>query len=666
MSRRRGQGAIIGGAFLLLIILTSYTLYLTYTNAQTQINSVVREERIEDIERNKEELEFVYISREDESRLEDLYLKNSGPLTARIIHIGDITDQSYGQLSDVSQYEYLPPGSMFKVSNIISDLTINIPDEANHTVQIVTERGNLFEEVYDSTRESDVKWSDVDYFLGAGRGGITDWSPDNTTETFTQANGIWEDIDSICEIWLSEGVMVTLKETGVVANPSHTDFVDILSFEFVLKNTTRDYSVYLLLQDVDQDGEFDFSQGSSKPQDEKYVKVFDGPSLVFNGELTDSAAYNILGDTGTDILEDSTYEGNNAPEMLKLIDANWTTSTVTGRITAEVISCNLIHDLNINSMSSSSSTVTQGESVTIDVTVENQGDYSENFDLVLDDNIGGQIDSINRNLASGASDTYSFSWDTSGASLGEHILTATAGPVPGESDTGDNSDTLTITIEEAPSNIAPNAPTNPSPADGAIGVSMSPTLSVDVSDPDGDSMDVSFYDASDDGLIATDTNVAGGSTASVTWSGLSSDTTYNWYAVADDGIATTQSSTWQFTTETGSGNTIHVGDMDAETSGQGQTWSAEITVTIHDQDHNLVDGATVEIEWDGAKNGMESGVTTDGTIIFLTGDLHGVQDGNSVILEVINVSKNGYTYQSTENHDPDGDSDGTTITATQP
>jgi hypothetical protein len=61
-------------------------------------------------------------------------------------------------------------------------------------------------------------------------------------------------------------------------------------------------------------------------------------------------------------------------------------------------------------------------------------------------------------------------------------------------------------------------------------------------------MDVSFYDASDDSLIATDTGVSSGGTASVTWSGLDYGTPYDWYAVANDGSLTTQSSTYGFTT----------------------------------------------------------------------------------------------------------------------
>ncbi|MHA1256204.1 MAG: S8 family serine peptidase, partial [Promethearchaeota archaeon] len=99
-------------------------------------------------------------------------------------------------------------------------------------------------------------------------------------------------------------------------------------------------------------------------------------------------------------------------------------------------------------------------------------------------------------------------------------------------------------------NNAPNSPINPYPLDGATGVSINPILTVDVSDTNADSMDVSFYDASDDSLIGTENDVSDGGTASVVYAGLSENTGYSWYAVADDGIDLTQSSTWSFTTTT--------------------------------------------------------------------------------------------------------------------
>ncbi|MFX1442766.1 MAG: S8 family serine peptidase, partial [Promethearchaeota archaeon] len=106
--------------------------------------------------------------------------------------------------------------------------------------------------------------------------------------------------------------------------------------------------------------------------------------------------------------------------------------------------------------------------------------------------------------------------------------------------------TCQVTLERFTS--APNAPSNPSPQDGAIDVPTNIELSVDVTDPDGDIMDIYFYDASDDNLIGTDLDVPDGGTASVMWQDLSENTNYEWYAIADDGIYTSQSAIWTFTT----------------------------------------------------------------------------------------------------------------------
>ena len=98
-------------------------------------------------------------------------------------------------------------------------------------------------------------------------------------------------------------------------------------------------------------------------------------------------------------------------------------------------------------------------------------------------------------------------------------------------------------------NYVPNDPTNPTPNDGATDISYSPIISVDVSDDDGDDLTVSFYDDSDDSLIDTEIVLGGSGTASVTWTGLSSETSYSWYAISDDGLSVHQSATWSFTTD---------------------------------------------------------------------------------------------------------------------
>ena len=111
------------------------------------------------------------------------------------------------------------------------------------------------------------------------------------------------------------------------------------------------------------------------------------------------------------------------------------------------------------------------------------------------------------------------------------------------------SPTWTFTTELEGSNHEPNAPTNPSPSNGASNVVRNPTISVYVSDPDDDALTIKFYDASDNSLIGTDT-CPSDCTASVTWTGLDYQTTYRWYAIVDDGEYDVLSSTWSFTTET--------------------------------------------------------------------------------------------------------------------
>jgi parallel beta-helix repeat protein len=106
-------------------------------------------------------------------------------------------------------------------------------------------------------------------------------------------------------------------------------------------------------------------------------------------------------------------------------------------------------------------------------------------------------------------------------------------------------------------NNPPYVPSDPIPVDLSTGVVVNPEISVLVSDPDGDAMDVSFYDASGPTLIETVNGVTNGTRASVVWSGLDYGTTYYWYAMADDGEFLIQSDTWEFTTMAGNFHSVY-------------------------------------------------------------------------------------------------------------
>lgn len=98
-------------------------------------------------------------------------------------------------------------------------------------------------------------------------------------------------------------------------------------------------------------------------------------------------------------------------------------------------------------------------------------------------------------------------------------------------------------------NQPPNTPILVFPPDGStVDSQTSATLEVRVTDPDGDTMDVKFYNADNDELITVDSDILSGDVASISWNELSANTEYHWYAVSDDGEFSTQSATWSFTT----------------------------------------------------------------------------------------------------------------------
>ena len=105
-----------------------------------------------------------------------------------------------------------------------------------------------------------------------------------------------------------------------------------------------------------------------------------------------------------------------------------------------------------------------------------------------------------------------------------------------------------------PINQPPSQPINPNPPNGATDIDTTVTLSVIVYDETSNTVDVYFYDASDDSLIGIDYNVTSDwSNASVTWSGLEGNTIYQWYAIANDSQYENRSNTWTFTTRYTSG-----------------------------------------------------------------------------------------------------------------
>ena len=113
-----------------------------------------------------------------------------------------------------------------------------------------------------------------------------------------------------------------------------------------------------------------------------------------------------------------------------------------------------------------------------------------------------------------------------------------------------------------------------------------------------------------------------------------------------------------------SGGAVHVGDLDGSNSlGSRNRWNASVVITIHDDNENLVSGATVTGSW--SAGGSSSCITnSQGQCSLTKNNLKASQ--STVTFTVDDVSYSSYTYQPANNYDPDGDSDGTNITIFQP
>jgi hypothetical protein len=109
---------------------------------------------------------------------------------------------------------------------------------------------------------------------------------------------------------------------------------------------------------------------------------------------------------------------------------------------------------------------------------------------------------------------------------------------------------------------------------------------------------------------------------------------------------------------------MHVGDLDGTARAMGKNWEASVTIAVHDQDHNPACDAIVSGLWSGGYVGSVS-CTTDGTGTCSVTSAK-MKNATSATFTVTDLTRYAFTYQPSDNHDADGDSDGTQITVSRP
>ena len=113
-------------------------------------------------------------------------------------------------------------------------------------------------------------------------------------------------------------------------------------------------------------------------------------------------------------------------------------------------------------------------------------------------------------------------------------------------------------------------------------------------------------------------------------------------------------------------NPIHVGDLDGTSSAAGKNWTAKVTIRVDTAAHGAVSGAVVTGTWSGGPSGSSSCTTSAAGTCAVSQTKLPKATVASVTFTVTGVSKSGSTYVPGSNHDPDGESNGTTIMVLRP
>jgi hypothetical protein len=205
----------------------------------------------------------------------------------------------------------------------------------------------------------------------------------------------------------------------------------------------------------------------------------------------------------------------------------------------------------------------------------------------------------------------------------------------------------------------PPSVTITNPADGST-VSGAITVSADASDDNGVTQVEFFVDGASLGVDTT-------APYSVSWDTTTvSDGSHTVSAVATDTAAQTGSDTNTVTVDnvTEPSTTAHVGDLDGASVNNGSSWTANVTITVHDNNHNPVSNATVSGTWSNGASGTASCTTNSSGQCAVSKSSIPKRTG-SVRFTVDSVTHSTLTYNSADNHDPDG-SNGTSITVNKP
>ncbi len=246
-------------------------------------------------------------------------------------------------------------------------------------------------------------------------------------------------------------------------------------------------------------------------------------------------------------------------------------------------------------------------------------------------------------------DGWSASWVTTTASEGGHAVSAEATDTVGK--TGSDSISVTVDNVDDPPTVSITNPSDDSTVGGTV------VVTADASDDNGVTQVEFFVDG---GSIGTDTNGGDGWSASWDTTGETDDA-HTVSATATDTNSQTANDSVNVTVDNTVSPSNHVGDLDGSSTKLSQgNWSSQVVITVDNGSHAGVAG--IIVTGDFMQNGTvetTDSCTTDGTgACTVDSGQWASKGGSGKSFVVTGVSGD---YDALANHDPDGDSDGTTI-----
>jgi hypothetical protein len=164
-------------------------------------------------------------------------------------------------------------------------------------------------------------------------------------------------------------------------------------------------------------------------------------------------------------------------------------------------------------------------------------------------------------------------------------------------------------LDQTPGGNVPNEPEMLGPLDGAINQPLNPFLQAKFTDDNYNTLDVIFYDASDNSILYTFDDVAVDTVVEYQWNGLVSDTVYSWYVKSINNEGSRKSDIYSFTT--GVNNAPYLDSRQPDDDLKGTDTSVSLNFNVNDIDvgdlidvtfYNAVDDSVLT-----TVNGLTSG-----------------------------------------------------------